>query len=94
MRQTHPVIPVTTWSTQMQFEPPVGRAASLTEARRRMREAGYRIMWSGGTHGLSPAEAVGLDEDAWTVTVWPARRSRRSRPASRAALGGIIEEAP
>lgn len=63
-RETYPVIPVVTGEDWMEDQPSVGDAASLSEARELIKDAGYRIMWAGGLHELS-------HDDEWRITVHP-----------------------
>ena len=48
----------------------VGTAYTMTEARRKVKEAGFRIMWTGGTHEISPASITGDEIDPYSITVY------------------------
>lgn len=46
-----------------------GRASTAEEAKKLVREAGYRLVIKGGRAEVSPGEVVDEDEDVWVVTV-------------------------
>jgi hypothetical protein len=47
----------------------IGEAHTMTEAREKIKESGYKIMWDGGLHVLSPVDDRG--KKVYTITVWP-----------------------
>lgn len=54
----------------MEPAPSVGKAKTMTEARQLIRDAGYRIMWSGGLHELAGSGSA-YDPFVWLITVHP-----------------------
>lgn len=65
------VVPVITGKDWTEPAPSVGRARTLAEARRMLRDAGYRIMAVGGVIEVEWRDG---EEPTLLVTVYPTRR--------------------